>query len=571
MGNYIDKTIPTELLKMLEKRGIVGETALSEYLSPKPQLSHDPFLLSGMRAGVDLLLKALSENKKIVIYGDYDVDGITSTALLLHVISQLTDNINYHIPSREKEGYGLNRDAIDAIAEAGGELIVTVDCGSVSRDETEYAHSLGIETIVTDHHNIEDRIAEGVVINPRAPGDEYPFKGLAGVGVAYKFATVLIREAGLPKSLITEVLELVAIGTIADIMPLTDENRTIVKYGLRLINGGGINPGLRKLMRRSGLVPGKIKASDISFKIAPVINSAGRVGEASLGVKLLMETDPVKIEDHCTKLLSLNSTRRNLQKESFDVCLPRAMEELAKGDCLVIDAGNSHEGITGVVAGIIKERLNRPTILLVEKDGIYKGTGRSIETIDLFEMLNRHADMFINFGGHAGACGFTIEKSNVEELRRLLNEDMVAMEEKNGRILDRVHVIDSFITPTRADNDFVSELEIFEPCGKENEAPSFCFANMKIDDWIYLGKGTKWARFKAKNSGGEIRCVFFNNAEDYYSFYSNGMPVDIYGNLELNTWNGFENVQLLVKGILPAGEASRSVCTEERPGSACIN
>ena len=238
-------TVNPKILEIIESRGI-GEEMFEEFFSPKPKLAYDPFLLANMREGVDSLLKAVDEGKRIVIYGDYDVDGITSTALLMKVIGTLTDNVTYYIPSRLDEGYGLHREAIDRISEDGGEFIVTVDCGSTSSEETAYAHSLGIDTLVTDHHNMSDQRAEGIVINPRLPEDSYPFKGLAGVGVAYKLALAIARERNVPGSLMAEMLEFATVGTIADIMPMIDENRTIVKCGLRSIHLGCRNRGLRK-------------------------------------------------------------------------------------------------------------------------------------------------------------------------------------------------------------------------------------------------------------------------------------------------------------------------------------
>lgn len=230
-----EMTIHQKVLEIAESRGI-GEEMREEFFSPRPRLAYDPFLLANMREGVDSLLDAIESGRRIVIYGDYDVDGITSTALMMKVIGSLTENVSYYIPSRLDEGYGLHREAIDKIKEEGGEYIVTVDCGSTSAEETAYAHSLGIGTLVTDHHNMSEQRAEGLIINPRMEEDTYPFKGLAGVGVAYKLALAMARERNIPGPLMAELLELATVGTIADIMPMTDENRTIVKCGLRSIH-----------------------------------------------------------------------------------------------------------------------------------------------------------------------------------------------------------------------------------------------------------------------------------------------------------------------------------------------
>ena len=422
-GTKVNNAIPDKVLEIIKSRGI-GDEELEEFLAPKPRLAYDPFLLSNMREGVDLLLKNVDEGKNIVIYGDYDVDGITSTALLMKVLSCLTDKVSYYIPSRIDEGYGLHRDAIDRIKANGGEFIVTVDCGSVSKEETAYAHSLGIETLVTDHHNISDVTAEGLVINPRLKEDGYPFKGLAGVGVAYKLALAVSRTREIPSSVMAEILEFATVGTIADIMPMLDENRTIVKVGLRSIHLGCRNKGLRELIDRSSLDYKSIKASDISFGIAPKINASGRMGDATLGVKLLLSDDEQEIRDCCNALLDANRERRRLQDDAFAKGLSLIDSEMKRGDFLMLEINDSHEGVLGIVAGRIREQVNRPVVVVSKGEGTYKGTGRSISGVDLFSMLDKYRDEFISFGGHSAACGFTIAADKIDRLKEKLNTDM---------------------------------------------------------------------------------------------------------------------------------------------------
>ena len=422
-------TVNPKILEIIESRGI-GEEMFEEFFSPKPKLAYDPFLLANMREGVDSLLKAVDEGKRIVIYGDYDVDGITSTALLMKVIGTLTDNVTYYIPSRLDEGYGLHREAIDRISEDGGEFIVTVDCGSTSSEETAYAHSLGIDTLVTDHHNMSDQRAEGIVINPRLPEDSYPFKGLAGVGVAYKLALAIARERNVPGSLMAEMLEFATVGTIADIMPMIDENRTIVKCGLRSIHLGCRNRGLRELIDRSALDYRTLKAGDISFGIAPKINASGRLGDASLGVKLLLSEDEQEIRECCSELIEANRERRRLQDAAYEKGCDMLDDELAKGDFVVVEINDSHEGVLGIVAGKLREKINRPVVVISGNGETYKGTGRSIPGVDLFGMLDKYRDRFISFGGHSAACGFTIDASGMDRLRKELNSDIEAMRSK---------------------------------------------------------------------------------------------------------------------------------------------
>lgn len=546
------KDIPEKVLEIIKSRGI-GEEELEEFLSPKPKLAYDPFLLSNMREGVDLLLKNADEGKNIVIYGDYDVDGITSTALLMKVLSCLTDKISYYIPSRIDEGYGLHKDAIDRIKAGGGEFIVTVDCGSVSREETEYAHSLGIETLVTDHHNISDVVASGIVINPRLPEDGYPFKGLAGVGVAYKLALAIAREREIPSALMAEIIELATVGTIADIMPMLDENRTLVKVGLRSMHLGCRNKGLRELIDRSSLDYRTIKASDISYGIAPKINASGRMGDATLGVRLLLSEDESEIRDCCNELLAANRERRRLQDEAFEKGLGIVGDEMKKGDFLMLEINDSHEGVLGIVAGRIREQVNRPVVVVSLGDGNYKGTGRSIRGVDLFSMLDKYRDDFISFGGHSAACGFTIAADKMERLKENLNKDLAEKNKEEPDLFEFSYDFDACIDSDDIDIDLAEALEMLEPCGKENELPMFLVRNAEVVGWRFLKDEEKMAKFAIRTSDGRyIDSVIFNGAGDAYEELSRG-PVDIIGNIEKNVWRDEARVQLVARYIVPGG------------------
>ena len=545
-------TVNPKILEIIESRGI-GEEMLEEFFSPKPKLAYDPFLLANMREGVDSLLKAVDEGKRIVIYGDYDVDGITSTALLMKVIGTLTDNVTYYIPSRLDEGYGLHREAIDRISEDGGEFIVTVDCGSTSSEETAYAHSLGIDTLVTDHHNMSDQRAEGIVINPRLPEDSYPFKGLAGVGVAYKLALAIARERNVPGSLMAEMLEFATVGTIADIMPMIDENRTIVKCGLRSIHLGCRNRGLRELIDRSALDYRTLKAGDISFGIAPKINASGRLGDASLGVKLLLSEDEQEIRECCSELIEANRERRRLQDAAYEKGCDMLDDELAKGDFVVVEINDSHEGVLGIVAGKLREKINRPVVVISGNGETYKGTGRSIPGVDLFGMLDKYRDRFISFGGHSAACGFTIDASGMDRLRKELNSDIEAMRSKEPDLLKERHLSDAEIDAGEIDMELAEALQLLEPCGKDNEVPVFVIRNAQIRGWRFLKDDDKMARFSIVTGDGRyIDSVIFRNAAEAYEAVTSG-SVDVFCNIEVNTWRDVRKAQVIVKEIVPAG------------------
>lgn len=545
--------IPETIIEILKSRGI-AEDSLEEFFSPKPKLAYDPFLLSNMRAGVDLLLKAIDDGKKIVIYGDYDVDGITSTALMMKVLGSLTDNVDYYIPSRLDEGYGLHKESIDKIASDGGEVILTVDCGSVSKEETEYAHSIGLKTIVTDHHSVSQVRAEGLIINPRLPEDEYPFKGLAGVGVAYKLALAISREREIPKDIMSEILELVAVGTIADIMPLLDENRTIVKFGLRFIHLGCKNKGLRRLIDLSGFDYQRLRVTDISYGIAPKINASGRLGNASTSVELFLANDEAEIERYCTELIETNQERRSLQDAAYKKGLEMVDDELRRGDFLMLEINDSHEGVLGIVAGKVREEINRPVVVISQNGENYRGTGRSIPNVNLFEMLDKYRDEFVSFGGHSAACGFTIGAEKAYTLRDKLNEDLAEMLRADEHLFDIDYSFDAEVKPATIDMEFAEAIEMVEPCGKGNEVPSFLLRSANVTNWKFLKDDNSFAKFSISDEGRLIECILFRDAEKVYNLVEEGNPVDIIGSIEINRWRDSKKVQMVVDWVLPAGE-----------------
>ena len=402
------KNIPARILEIMKNRGITGPEEIREYISRKPQTAYDPFLMKGMDEAVSRIFQAVDNKEKIVVYGDYDTDGVTSTALLMRAIGTYTSNLSYYIPSRLDEGYGLHKESISRIKEEGADLLVSVDCGATAAEEVEFAHSISLDTVITDHHNVGEKKAPGIVVDPRDKDSGYPFAGLAGVGVAYKLVLALSAERPLPPGMKLSLLELVAIGTIGDIMPLTDENRTIVKYGLNVINSGRGCLGIMRLIEMAGLDYKTITATGLAFGIIPRINSAGRLGDASVSVKMLLSENEDSAEVYCSRLMELNDRRRSLQDKAYEVCRPEAEHQLEDGDFLLIEARGVHEGILGIVAGKIKEEMHRPVVIVTPggEDGLWKGTGRSVEGVNLFEMLNKYNQRFVHFGGHNAACGF---------------------------------------------------------------------------------------------------------------------------------------------------------------------
>ncbi len=538
--------------ELLNKRGILTEEEREEFLSDKPQKTYDPSLLADAQAGVDLILSEIAAGSKICIYGDYDADGITATALMLSVLGKLmpAENLDYYIPSRFEEGYGLNTEAVKHIAQRGFHMIVTVDCGSVSAAEVEYAKSLGMKILVTDHHNITDRMADCLLVNPKKSGGKYPFKELSGCGVAFKMAQLIQKKAGLPKSVLSEVLDLVAIGTIGDIMPLMDENRTLVKFGLKVINTGR-RYGLRKLIEGAGLSCGDITAENVGFVIVPHLNASGRIEDASQAVKLLLEPEGSKKADAIVQdLLMKNRERKRLQQQTFEICREKLTQV---DDFLVLRLENAHEGITGIVAGKIKEKYNRPTVLLTpsgcEKQYL-KGTGRSIEGVNLYDLLKKHEGYFEKFGGHAGACGFLMCREHFEALKSGLNADMAELKEQNPDIFRKKHPFDLEINADDMSLELAEAVAKLAPFGNQNPKPLFCFRNVDISDVRYMGDLGQHVRFKISQGGKCITCVLFGNAKDYEDILDGAKhAAAIAGSPDCQTWQGTKRLQLMISWI----------------------
>ncbi|MGN0702938.1 MAG: single-stranded-DNA-specific exonuclease RecJ [Lentihominibacter sp.] len=536
-----------EILKdILRTRGITDQDDIAEFLSERPQKTYDPFLLHNMEAGVDLLLKEINNGTKICIYGDYDADGVTSVCILSNAIRMLTDNFIYYIPSRFDEGYGLNREAVSKIHETGTGLIITVDCGSVSYEEVEYAKELGMKVIVTDHHSIDDVRADCILINPKQKECGYPFSELAGCGIAFKMVQAIQQRAGLPKSVVTEVLDLAAVGTVGDIVSLKDENRTIVKYGLNKINARQ-RRSLRCLNEKISLK--NVTSENIAFGIAPHINAAGRMAHASEAVELFMSDNENVIRNKADRLVALNAERKKLQEDAYNSCIG-----MITGDenFIIIKADDIHEGIAGIVAGKIKENYNRPVIILTETgEGKLKGTGRSIPSVDIFRLLKKHDSLFERFGGHRSACGLTMSEDNYDKLTDAVSEEMTLLMEENPELFENPPYWDIEISPEEITVELARELDRMEPFGQDNPRPVLLMKHVHITNIKSMGADGIHVRFTAlSDSGYRSECVLFQKAHDFEHILRSGQPVDILGCVSINSWNGRESSQFIVEEII---------------------
>lgn len=531
------------------QRGITEDEDTEEFLSFAPKQAHDPFLLMNMKAGVDLILSSVENKKKICIYGDYDADGITSTCILKIMLDSLGSDAGYYIPKRTEEGYGLNKNAVKKLRDAGTELLITVDCGSNSYEEVEYAKDIGLEVIVTDHHNVSDRRADCIMINPKQPECGYPFKSLAGCGVAFKMAQAIRDSAGLPKSLTNGLLDITAIGTVGDIVPLTGENRTLVKYGLYEINKLN-RPGIKKLSETVFPGGGKLGSDRIAYGIVPHLNAAGRMKDASAGVELLLAEDDRRAGILAEELAMYNRERKRLQEKTFGECLELA-EEQCKGSLFpVIKDENAHEGIAGIVAGKLKDEWHRPVIILTPSDRYLKGTGRSIEKIDIFEVLDRHSELFQRFGGHQGACGFLMPEENLDALRKYMNDEAERSLSLDPDLFREEEVFDMDIGTGDITQELAEELLLLEPFGCGNRKPVFRIKNAGITDPALMGAEGKHARFSAVSGSGRLNCVLFGKAEKYGDLIFEKKKADIYGNIEINTWNHSKKIQFIVEDMI---------------------
>lgn len=549
--------------EILDKRGITSPEDIKEFLSEKPKRTYDPFLLDGMQAGVDLLLSVARSGGRICIYGDYDADGVTSVVVMACGISRITDNWHYYIPSRFDEGYGLNIHAIDRIKSDGTELIITVDCGCVSAREVEYAKSIGLQMIVTDHHNIEDVMADCIVIDPKKPVDEpYPCADLAGCGVAFKFIQALQRQAELPKSILNEALDMVAIGTVGDIVPLKDENRTLVKYGIAAANSGR-RASLAKLSEAISI--DEITSENISFGIVPHINAAGRMASAKTAVELFLSTSEETTEGRIRELIHCNSERKRIQEEAYESC-----KGMISGDenFIILKAPGMHEGIAGIVAGKLKDRFNRPVIIVTPSEdegrgggsGKYlKGTGRSVPKVDIYEVLNSNSCLFERFGGHRSACGFLMKESNFDALVKGINEETENLLRDDPGLFQTDAYTDAEIKPEEINVALAKDLRRLAPFGEGNPKPRFIMRGAEIRGLSYMGENRDHARFsvcseasvcgKKYSSRVYVNCVLFRRAQEQKHLLEEGGFVDLTGSLSYQVWKGQERVQFIVEEI----------------------
>jgi single-stranded-DNA-specific exonuclease len=469
--------IANETLRgIIARRGITTDDEFRRFAAPCIGDLHDPASIHGIGEACDRIERAVRDRETILIYGDYDVDGVTSIVLLQTVLRALGADAAHVVPHRLVDGYGLKTTVIDRVlTERDVKLIITVDCGITSVDPVRQAIERGIDVIVTDHHLPPELLPEAAaVLNPKQPGCDYPFKELAGVGVAFKLCCELLRRGG-KKMAIASLLKIAAIGTIADVAPLIGENRTIAWLGLAGL-ADPRNPGLRALIRRLGMLGRPLRAVDIGFKIGPRINAAGRLSSAETAIDLFAATSEESAWALCADLDRLNAERQEIEKvvrEEAELAVPEQPQER-----IFILAGQKwHKGVLGLTAGRIAQRYHRPVLAISIDGDLAVGSGRSIPTINLHEQLASAGDLFTHFGGHEFACGFALPARNVDELRRRLTERFAAMDDE---VFRREAAIDGEVTLAHIDREFVAAHELMQPFGAGNLQPLFLARNAAV-------------------------------------------------------------------------------------------
>ena len=530
---------------ILVNRGITDEEEIRQFLKPTRQDFYDPYLMKDMEIAVERIVKAIENQEKVIIYGDYDVDGITSTTVLKKFLKDLGLEVSYYIPNRLNEGYGLNKTAVEKIVNEGYSLMITVDCGITGIEEIDYANSLGLEVIVTDHHEPVEELPKALaVIDNKRKDSKYPFRDLAGVGVAFKVCQALGMRLGLKEESYLKYLDIVCVGTISDIVPLVDENRVITKLGLLLVKQTR-NVGLRSIINSSGY--SKIDSNTISFGVAPRINACGRMGKAEEALELLLSNDIYKVNELTKKLNEHNKERQEIEKGIFESATEKIEKNhLDDNRTIVVGGSGWHHGVIGIVSSKITDMYFKPSILLsFEEDGIGKGSGRSIPGFDLHDALMKCQDSLEKFGGHSMAVGVTIRKEKLEEFRKEFEK--VAEEEKIEEIVPVLN-IDSKIDLSYVDKEMIDSLKELEPFGEANKMPIFAFKNLRIDSIRALSEG-KHLKLTLKEDNRIINAIGFNMgslAEEYRI----GDKIDLAGVLEINTFNGVDNLQINIKDVM---------------------
>ena len=526
-------SISKNIAKILNARSITDMTVVKKYFSDEYEEGYDPFLMHDMQKAVDRINEAIENEEKILVYGDYDADGITSTVLLVETLISMGANVSSYIPNRFEEGYGPNKEAFTKIINSGISLIITVDNGIAGVEEVDLANELGCDVIVTDHHKIQDTMPNAyAIIHPEHPDGNYPFKKLAGVGVAFKLAHALLEI--FPDFL----LDLVAIGTIADMVSITDENRIFVKQGLELLNEDP-RIGLKMLLELSS-IDTKIDEQTVGFYIAPKLNSIGRMDSAKLGLTFLMAEDPVTAKSLAEQIEQYNIERKKVTEDIVKDVINKIETSDKKEKNVIMVSGEYHEGVLGIVASNIVERYQKPVFIMNEKDGVLKGSARSIFDFNIYVAMNKISDLFLAFGGHTLAAGFSFDASNFDKIEGFLDNEFEEFKKHNE--LKSSKNIDIVTSLEDISYQFLNSLDVLKPYGMDFEKPSILIENAMVLNKAYFGSEKQYLRLTIADEVGNLECISFKDVAAFDKVEKNDI-VDLLCTLDKNNFNGRSKLQ----------------------------
>ena len=560
MANKLE--IPPLLAMMLDIRGITKEEDVINFLQENKDFS-DPFLMKDMDKAVERITTAVENGEKICVYGDYDADGVTSTSLLYSYLrDSLGADVMFYIPTRTEEGYGMNKGAVDKIHSLGVTLIITVDNGISAREEIDYANSLGIDTVITDHHMPSGAIPKAVaVVNAHQKDDKSPFKDFSGVGVAFKLVMAIEGEYADVDSLLENFSDIATLGTIGDIVPLVGENRTLVKNGLRHIQNSD-RIGINAMKQESGIAEKEINSSNVAFTLVPRINAGGRLGSSEKSVNLLLTEDEDEAVTIADKLGMDNRERQSIEKEilaSIDEEVRRTPNIV--NDKILVFAGKGwHQGVVGIAASRIKDIYDKPTIIIgIDDDGVARGSGRSVEGFSLCDAVFACSEHLTHYGGHPMAVGISLEKEKINDFRKAINAYC-----KDIKMPYNILHIDCKLNPNQLDLSILDCLSYIEPCGASNPSPIFGLYNMTVIATKEIGNG-KHMRITLSRGQGQVPvyAVYFNHNFQSCS-YRNGDIVDVAVRLDRNIYNGQENLSVIIKDIKYSQSNNEELIDSER-------
>lgn len=542
------------LARLIRNRDVVGDEAIERYLNGTVDQMHNPELLPDLALAAEILEQKISSEAAIRIVGDYDIDGVCSTCILYRGLKRLGGKVDYEIPDRVKDGYGINESIIRAAREDGIDTILTCDNGIAAISQIALAKELGMTVVVTDHHDIQTVAAEDgteqdllppadALVNPKRRDSVYPYPQICGAMVAYKLIQVLYERAGIPRTEWLDMMELAAVATVGDVMKLQDENRIVVKEGLRRLRDTK-NLGLRALIEANQLDPEKISAYHIGFVIGPCLNAGGRLDTAKLALALLLAESGEEARGLALELKALNDQRKDMTQKGVDEAAAQVEERYMEDKVLVVFLPDCHESLAGIVAGRIRERYHKPTLILTHSEEGAKGSGRSIEAYHMFQGLVEVQDLLTKFGGHPMAAGFSLPLEHVEEFRRRLNENAKLTPED---FIPKVW-IDIALPFEYVDEALIEELERLEPFGQGNEKPQFAQKDLAVRSARVMGKNRNVVKLMLVNErGAALDAVVFTDGDLFLEEMGDSRRMDVVYYPTVNEYNGRRTVQIVVR------------------------